>query len=529
MRNSSAASQRPRAYRTLVFGLVVVLAGLGLQAVISGCAANDPFDPASLANHRPTVEMFVAAPDTGSFPATSYFERNFYWHGSDQDGWITGFDVSIRLERGVPAPWVNTTRTDTFMTFVTDDNGEAEATFLLVAHDNRGALSDTLREFFPLRNFPPEIHFDPDFDPLSNLQREIVGGAQPDTLYWNWGYGNFKLTASDRDGVSTMDQFFRYTFADVEPTETYQVGDPLADPNTTWVQAPFLNAGDPTTGFREFEIPVDGVPVGLRTMTVSIKDEGGSDSRFTYSWDVRAPRSNILYIQDNSSSIGRQCYTEFMDGRFGAGNWDTYDFWMGYPDRHTTLTSVMREYDAVLWTDGGVTSDILVKASERGGALEAYVFGSDTEPGGKLMIVSSVLVGSRSRLGANFRLRALGVDSRGEPVTDLTLPVGKQALGLIAGLPAMTSDNSINGSTAKGIGLKALATAEPLYRMEDCPGCYTRRPPSDPVIAVRSPLRTDAPLAQTISVSIQLEFFDRAEVLAALNSLFDNELGVASR
>jgi len=527
MRNLFPDNRGIRVGRPLIGALIsvaAVLVGMGLQVLV-GCAPNDPFDPETLANHRPTVEMFVTAPDTGSFPATSYFEREFYWHGSDQDGWITGFDLSIRLDTAVTAPWITTTKTDTFMTFVTDDNGEAEATFLLVARDNRGALSDTLREFFPLRNFPPVIHFDPDFDPLSNLQREIVsGGAEPDTLYWNWGYSNFKLIASDRDGVATMDQFYRYTFADTEPTETYPLGDPLADPATTWVQAPFLNAGDATTGFREFEIAADGLAVGMRTMTVSITDEGGSDSRFTYTWDVRAPRSNILYIKDNSSSIGRGCYTEFMDGRFGAGNWDTYDFWMGYPDRHTTLTAVMREYDAVLWTDGGVTSDILAKASERGGALEGYVLGTDTEPAGKLMIISSVLAGSTSRIGSNFRVQALGLDFRGDPVSALTMQAGKQALSEVDGLSPLTSE----ASSAKGIGLTVLETAEILYRMEECQRCYNSRPPFDPVVGVRKPLRTEAAVAHTVSISTQLEFFNRAEVLAALNFLFDVELGVAT-
>lgn len=500
--------------------------------VLIGCAANDPFDPESVANHRPTVGMFVAAPDTGTFPPTSYFQRTFSWHGSDQDGWVEEFDLSIRLDQDTAAPWETTTKTDTSMTFVTDDNGEADATFYIVARDNRGALSDTLVQFFPLRNFPPDIFFDPEFEPLVNLQREIVdnGTAEGDTVYWNWGFSNFKLIASDHDGVSTMDQFYSYTFADTEPTETYPEGDPLADPETTWVQAPFINAGDPTTGFREFEIDAVDVAQGQRTLTVSVKDEGGSDSRFTYTWDVRAPRSNILYIRDNSSSIGRQCYTEFMDGRFGAGNWDTYDFWMGYPDRHTTLTAVMRKYDAVLWTDGGVISDILNKASERGGALEAYIFGGDGADPGKLMMISSVVAGTSSgRLGPNFRFQALGVQQSGAPVSTLSMQAGRQALGQAPGLLPMTS----NVSSGRGIGLQIYLNngepaAEILYRMEECIRCYNSRPPFDPVVAVRAPVRSESALARTITISTQLELFDRAEVLSALNHLFDVELGVTT-
>ena len=126
-----------------------------------------------------------------------------------------------------------------------------------------------------------------------------------------------------------MDRFYRYTFSATAPTETYRIGDPLADPETTWVQVNFTDPDDAGTEFRHFEIDAVDLAVGTRTLRVSVLDEGGSDATFSYTWEVRAPRRNILYIKDNTSSIGRLCYTEFMDGRFGAGNWDAYDFWIG--------------------------------------------------------------------------------------------------------------------------------------------------------------------------------------------------------
>jgi hypothetical protein len=213
-----------------------------------------------------------------------------------------------------------------------------------------------------------------------------------------------------------------------------------------------------------------------------------------------------------------------MDDRYGAGNWDTYDFWMGYPDRHTVLTAVMRKYEAVLWTDGGVHSDLLAKASERGGALEAYVFGSATAAPGRFVMVSSVVAGTTSRLGANFRLLGLGIDSRGDPVSALTLQAGTQALGQAPGLLPMTSATT----SAKGIGLKTAGTGEILYRMEECLRCYNSRPPNDPIVAVRTPRRATAPLARTVAISAQLEYFNRAEVIAALNHLFTVEMGVSA-
>ena len=294
---------------------------VALAALAGGCAPNDPFDPATVENIRPIAGMSVAPPDSGTFPVTSYYQRTFHWHGTDPDGWVVNFDMSMQVDPVVPAPWITTTRTDTTVTFATDDQGRAEATFFVVARDNRGALSDTVQVYFPLQNSPPEIYFDPDFEPNSNLQREFTAGG--DTLYWNWGHGNFKFTASDGDGQDTMDDFFRYTFADTEPDSTYDRNDPRADPLTSWVRVRFAEAGDdPTSYGREFEITVFDLPAGDRTLTVSVRDEGDSDARFTYTWEVRDPRSNILYIGTSSIDLGAVNALDELNDELNAGGID---------------------------------------------------------------------------------------------------------------------------------------------------------------------------------------------------------------
>lgn len=500
----------------LCLSLVLALAA-SVATWFGGCAPNEPFDPLTVANHPPVMRMSVASAVGGVLSPTSYFDRHFSWYGSDDDGWVREYYVSIRNDSSIAAPWDTTTSTDTTMTFFTNADGTAEATFYLVCRDDRGALSDTLVQYIPLRNFPPVINFQSDFDPRRNLQLDVAG---PDTVLWNWGAANFRFFALDLDGAETMDSFYRYTVSPTEPTLTYDEGDPLADPVTTWVRVPFPTNDE----IREFEIFLSGVPAGPAVLTVSVVDEAAADTRFTYSWEVRQPRSNILYVRDNTSGIGRTLYESLMDSRFGAGNWDTYNFWIGFPDNPFVLLASMREFEAVLWTGGDGISDVLRTASARDGALESYVNPVDGSVPGKLLMVSKVLTGSQTRLSATFIQNVIGVSPTGDPAPALDMIAGRQALGQVSALPAITSITS----AGKGIGLRILPDTEILYRMEFCRSCYNRRPPYDPVMAVRRPARDIAPWAAAVGFSMQLEYFDNTEVMAALNAVFDSELGVLS-
>jgi len=519
--------------RNLVVVLPALLTGfVGLALWLGACAPNDPFDPLSVENKPPVMRMSIEPVDPGQeLRPTSYYERRFTWYGSDQDGWVQEYYVSIRTEAAVPAPWVTTTRTDTTMSFVTDENGDAQATFYLVCQDDRGALSDTLVKYIPLRNSPPAVGFQSDYEPLRNMQREITnpGTAAADTSFWNWGPTYFRFFALDPDGAATMDTFYQYTFAVPDPTESYDQDDPQADPLTTWVRVPYGSQEE----IKEFELFVTGVEPGSATLTVIVTDEAGAVDREVFQWEVRAPRSNIMYVPDNTSTAGKELYYGLMDDRFGADNWDFYDFWFGFPEHPFVLLETFRLFDAVIWTDGGGTSDNLTRAAGRGGVLESYVSPTDGTTPGKLLQVSRVLTGGTSGLPPAYIQNVLGISPSGEPAPTLNLPAGKQAQPeIVPGLPVITSASPL----AKGIGLKPLddsvtestdlGPTESLYRMEYCRGCYNNRPPYDPIMAIRRPVRTVSALAQVVGISMQLEYFDRAEALAALVEVLDTEMGV---
>jgi len=517
--------------------ILVPAAGLACALALwaAGCSPNDPFDPDSVPNRPPTVRLSVGPVEPGGeLNPTSYFERTFNWSGTDADGFVTEFYVSIRTDAAVPAPWDTTTRTDTTMTFTTDDQGEAEATFLLACRDDRGALSDTVVQFIPLKNFPPVIGFQSDFDPLRNLQREFRdadgnpttdGSAAVDTVFWNWGPMNFRLSASDPDGRRTMDPFYRYTLADALPDSTYDLGDPRANPEDSWVRVPFETEDQ----FAFFDILFTTVLPGTRTLTVSVRDEAGSDPMFRYTWEVRAPRGPVLYIPDASSTATRAFYTEYLDTAYGAGGWETYAFWKGFPDDPAVLLHTMRKFALVLWTDTGTSSNNLKFAGASGGVLTQLLRPTDGAEPGRFLMVSRVLSGTRTGLGHPFLQEIVGVSPTGAPPSQLRMQPDKQALGLAAHLPAATSTRTSNDA---GIGLKILdgADNEILYRMEECRECYgdPRRPapPFDPIVAVRAPSRATRAEAWMVGISLQFDEFVKTEVFAVLDAVITVEMGV---
>jgi hypothetical protein len=369
-----------------------------------------------------------------------------------------------------------------------------------------------------MRNSPPVIAFQPDFEPFANLQREIragEAGAPPDTLYWNWGAMNFRCLAYDADGSDTMDDFYRFTVADPPPE---CVG---TDPEVCWVEASFLTSGD----FREFTIDLVDLPPGVWTLTVAVGDESGTASTFTYDWEVRLPRGPVLLVTDTYGSLITDLYRPFLDGYLGPDGYDSYEFWFGYPDDPALLLHALRQYAVVLWL-GGSTSSNLERAATTGGVLQQYVTGDQDHAAGRLWLVSRALTGSNSGLPNAFRGNVLGIAVVASPVADL-VPVaaalGAEAVSPVTTLPPLT----LESLAARGVGLALLAGSEVLYRFESCNRCFGIRPPWDPIISYRRPLRATSEFARVVGISFDLEYMGREATLEALAQIMENELGVA--
>lgn len=507
----------------------VIIAVVAL--LLAGACTNEPFDPDQVPNRPPQVRFFAAPVDTtGDLNPTSYFARRFHWSGSDQDGEVVEYYVSIRTEAGVPAPWLTTTRTDTTMTFTTDDQGQAQATFYLACRDDRGAYSDTLVQYVPLQNFPPVLNFQSDFDPRPNLQREFVmeGDAVVDTVYWNWGVMNLRCFAFDLDGNSTMDDFYRYTLAD-DPETTVDHDDPTADPLQHWIRHPFEGVED----ILEFEILLEDVPPGAHTVTIAVGDEADAETRIQFTdWEVRAPAGPVLMVPDNSSPFTQDFYRDVLDEVMGDTGWDEYQFWIGFPDNPSLLLETLRLFDVVFWYDGGGTSDVLERAAATNGVLQQYLLPQDGSEPGRLVMISRNLTGSTSDIPAPFRQRVFGISPSADPAPELWPSNSTLQLDIQGAEPYLPT-LGLQTVFGRGRGLQPrYDEPEPydaLYRFEPCFRCWNNQPPAAewaPLIAVRRPKRDDQRFATAIGISYEMHTMQRAGVVAALEALFTYDLGV---
>jgi hypothetical protein len=490
-----SGSLRSMRRRTLILALLAAAAGAGIIS-----CTNDPFDPESVANQRPVARIFISPTETDSLSPTSYYHRTFYWSGSDADGFVVEFYVTLETPAGAAAPWDTTARTDTTMTFTTDDEGHAEVMLRVACRDDRGAVSDTVSQYIPLRNFPPVLNFEADFD----------------TVRWSFGAANFRLFTLDLDGNETLEPDYRYKLDTADTTIVRDYGAPGADPALCWVRRSFASAGGDWT----FGIDLhDLTPSPVRTLTVAVSDEARAEARLDWTWEVREARGPVLLVADGSPFLD-ELYYAAMDSFFGPGQWSVYSMRNGLPDAGWVLLETFRQFEAVWWYTGSSGSQNLVDAVN---PLRDYLNASPPVPRGRLLLVSRAVTGAYSDLPYGFIQTVLGVSPTASPPNIFYVPAGNVAEGQQAWLPDLASAYNYAGT----IGLQTLTGTEPLYRLEYCRTCYDTRPPYDPVIAVRRPERSVDPQATVVVISTQLEYYDRAQTLAALRALLTAELGVS--
>ncbi|MCP4144259.1 MAG: hypothetical protein GY752_03115 [bacterium] len=479
--------------KIVLFITVLVVFGLWIFA---GCT-NDPFDPSSVENSAPVVSFYVTS---DSLNSTSYFQRTFHWSGTDEDGFVEEYFVSISTEEGVEAPWVATLNTDTTMTFATDLNGEAFAYFQLVCRDNRGALSDTVRQHIPLRNFPPIINFESDYD----------------SLQWSYGSTNFRFFALDLDGNVTMDDSVVFWLDTADSAlAPVDINDPLANPNIRPVrkQIDSLEEG-------LFEIELHGIQnTGQRTITVSVGDEANAETRFYWNWEVLPAVGPVLLVDDFPGNIDVPTYHAHMDSIFGVDGWSLYDLGEGLPDRIWILTETFQQFEALFWYCGSSTSANLSLAS---GAVELFLHPEDGLDPGRLLLVSKGIIGGTLSLPQGLVQDVLGIN-RTPTQPPFYIPQDKTAFSLHPALPDLVPTNNVSGA----VGMAAMNGAEELYQME----YYqfwdpSRRPPYEPFVSIRIPHTNIDPVASAVTTSLQLEYFEFQQVNDFIRGVFTSELGV---
>jgi len=484
--------------------LLAAVAACACAAYLAGCT-NDPFDPSTVLNSRPVARIFVTPAPGDELSPTSYYERTFYWSGTDEDGFVIEYYVSIEMEAGVAAPWATTLRTDTTLTFTTDDLGEAQALIRVACRDDDGAVSDTISQFIPLRNFPPVINFVADYD----------------TVTWSYAATNFRFFALDLDGNVTMDDSVVY-YLDTADTNLAPVleGEPDADPNLRPVIKPL---DDPDAGV--FDVDLHHIQeAGTRTLNVEIGDEADATTNFSWTWEVLPVLSPVLLVDDMLGDIDAPFYHGSMDSIFGAGQWSLYDLSGGLPDRTWIMLETFKQFDAVFWYTGSSTSSNL-------GALAAeiheYLYDSVGPSGdpGRLLLIAKGVIGGTAQLPPFFVQTTLGV-VRTPTLGTFYIPQDKTCFAVPTGrLPDLHFTNSFSA----GIGLAPIDEgSEVLYQMEYWRNWNTPpREPYDPIVGVRRPHSDSGEFARSVLVALQFEYVNPTEGLAAVRGMLENEMGVA--
>lgn len=491
-----------RRRRALVLSLAA--AACGCAAWLAGCT-NEAFDPDSLPNSPPVATIYISPTTGGELNPTSYYERTFSWSGSDADGFVTEYHVSIGTVDGAEADWTTTQSTDTTMTFTTDDLGEALALVRLVCRDDRGALSDTVSRRIPLRNFPPVINFYTDYD----------------TTFWSFGAANFRLFAVDLDGNVTMDDSVVY-FLDTADTTLAPLpeGAPGADPNLRPVIKAF---DDPNAG--RFDIDLTSITErGTRVLNVRVSDEADATGTFAWAWEARPVLSNVLLVDDYLGDLDVPFYYATMDSLYGPGGWSKYDMTDGLPDRMWVFSSWLREFDALLWYTSTTTSPNLAAAAS---LVHEYLYTSTAEDpdAGRLLLISKSLIGSTGSLPPTFVQQTIGV-LRTPSQPTFYIPADKLCLATPAGrLPDLHFNHGY--SAGVGLTLNADGNTEAIYQME----YYmfwspSRRPPYDPIVGVRRPHSNTGEPARAVTVTLQFEAVRFEDGLGAVRDMLENELEV---
>ena len=501
-----------------------VLGLLGATVVGSSLVscANDPFDPESLDNTPPQARIFVGG-SGGELQATSYNGATFHWSGTDNDGLVVGFHVSIAPDGEAPTDWIFTTRDETTATYATDINGEAVPRLWVVAEDNRGALSDTVSTAFPLVNFPPVLEFAVDFDPVAQ----------------SFSAATFELFGFDLDGDETLLPVVDYRFEGSDPSILQESGEPGADPSVGWVRRP--------RDRRRFNLDLRGVPAGdpddefRQTVYVRLVDEAGATSDFSYTWQVFEVRGEVLLIDDNAIAAGRdQFYIDVMNAHLGDA-WNLFAA-TSLPTDPDDQWLTLSPFRTIVWYSQPVSPSPRLAAAQD--VLTRFITADlDPEtPGlqqGRLYLEYQLAGATTGGLSTAFKTGVLHVGGTPFPrnqivrVSEVAAAIGPtlEINSQDPSLPDLVHDPLTASGTYFGLwGMSLGADAVPLWNFEQAewggrsdPTC--RIPGCEPTVALRWPVNG---LARVVTVAFQIDYADASgNAREAVRAILRDHLGVA--
>ena len=297
-----------------------------LIAFLSGCDKGTLLD-----NLTPETKIFVDEINLYGEQRLNSVVR-LHWIGEDQDGYVTGYELSINN-----GDWFKTTETDsTFRFDIPSGSDTTDITFQIRSIDNLGAIDPTPAELIvPIKNAPPEAKFD-------------TLNVIPDTVFSVW---SVLWSVDDLDGFETLDStFIKMNDGDwigLDRLESFSTFLPTSPKENTVQEAQVFS------GLKNAFLPINlpGLKVdGNNRLYIRARDIAGSFSEIdsTKSFFVKRQTSDLLVIDAHGDNTANPIYHGILSQV--TSGYDYLNLFNNVPPFwDPTFSFTLGLYDQVFW------------------------------------------------------------------------------------------------------------------------------------------------------------------------------------
>ncbi|MCZ2355642.1 MAG: hypothetical protein LC115_02955 [Bacteroidia bacterium] len=321
-------------FRIGIFFFIVILAG------VFGCKKGS-----LLENNPPDTKIFLDSVAL-SGPQRLNSIVSLYWQGSDIDGWVTGYEISLNNQ-----DWFFTTRRDTSIQFLIPQGQDTTDIHFWVRSIDNFQMRDPSPAYLriPIKNTPPVVAFDSTLYPYDTVLSVVSYQWSAIDLDGNSTITEVQIRANDGPWMNLDINQTLISFVAENPASV-GIGEALVYPKTT---------GKPlSTTLSNWN---NG---GWNTLYIRVRDQGGlySQPDTAKTIFVKPKTSNLLVI-DNSPINPRaiNTYSPILNNVWGSYDYLDYtkpanQFRLLNP----TLLLLLNSYSEVFWFSTNNSSQILL-------------------------------------------------------------------------------------------------------------------------------------------------------------------------
>ncbi|MDW3649770.1 MAG: hypothetical protein R8P61_22050 [Bacteroidia bacterium] len=332
-----------------------------LPIVLFACEEGTPFE-----NMAPDTKIFLDEIKLEGDDRLNSVVK-LHWIGEDQDGYVTGYELSFDNQS-----WSPTARTDsTFRFDIPLGSDTTDIDFYVRAIDDKGDM-DPEPAFLrvPIKNTPPTALLD-------------TINVIPDVVYSVW---SIFYTVDDLDGFETLDSSFirlnNGPWYAVDRNINFLTFVPVNSDQEGVQQAKVFTGLDA----RLQEKLIDGVNVGgPNRLYLRNRDISGSFSELdsTKEFSLRKRNSDLLVIDAHGANAANTVYFPILDQVYPG--YDYLDLQTEIPPFWApTFGFILSEYDKVFWYSDG--DDNLLQSQQLLMEISANQIQTYLNDGGKLLM-----------------------------------------------------------------------------------------------------------------------------------------------